>query len=370
MTAMREIPAAGRVVVAMSGGVDSSVAAALLQESGADVVGVTLRLYDDGGQKAGDGREKGRACCAGRDIEDARAAAARLGIAHHVLDYAARFREAVIEPFAAAYAAGETPIPCVLCNQTVKFHDLLGAARLMGAEALATGHYARRIIGPDGPELHRAADGERDQSYFLFATTRAQLDLLRFPLGALTKAEVRAIARRRGLSNADKRDSQDICFVPDGDYARLVRRLRPDAVAPGEIVDRDGRVLGRHDGIAGFTIGQRRGLGLGGRCADGSPLFVLDLDAKRRRVVVGPREALATRRVTLREPNWLAGRPPADASEVRVKLRSAQADAPAWIAEAGQALELAAAQSGVAPGQAAVIYAGQRVLGGGWIARA
>lgn len=352
----------------MSGGVDSSVAAALVQESGVEVVGITLRLYDDSSPKAG------RACCAGRDIEDARAAAERLGIAHHVLDYEARFRAEVIEPFAEAYAAGETPVPCVLCNQTVKFRDLLDAARLMGAAALATGHYVRRVDGPEGPELHRAADSERDQSYFLFATTRGQLELLRFPLGGLTKPEVRAIARRRGLPNAEKRDSQDICFVPDGDYAKLVRKLRPDAVAPGEIVDQNGAVLGQHDGIAGFTIGQRRGLGLGGRTlgdlgGGGAPLYVLALEPTRRRVVVGPRAALATRRVPLRDMNWLPQTPPADATEVSVKLRSAQAGAPAWIAEGGQALQLATAQLGVAPGQAAVIYAGDRVLGGGWIAR-
>jgi tRNA-specific 2-thiouridylase len=361
-----------RVVVAMSGGVDSSVTAAWLVEQGYDVVGITLQLYDHG---AAVGR-KG-ACCAGQDIYDASRVAEKLGMPHYVLDYESRFREEVMQAFADSYVRGETPVPCVLCNRTVKFRDLLATARDLGADALATGHYVRRRVGPEGPELLRGADPARDQSYFLFGTTREQLDLLRFPLGDLAKDETRAMARRFDLPVASKPDSQDICFVPDGDYARVVEKLRPEAAEPGDIVHADGSVLGRHQGIIHFTVGQRRGLGIGGRREDqdGEPLFVLKLDPQRRQVVVGPRTLLGQSLVELREINWLSTTPASSAGErVLVRLRSTQALAPATLFVEGEKgrIVLDQPQAGVSPGQACVFYdfaRGERVLGGGWICR-
>jgi len=348
-----------RIVVAMSGGVDSSVTAALMKRAGHEVIGVTLQLYSGAAQRKG-------ACCAGQDIYDAKRVAERLGIAHYVLDYEARFRERVIADFADTYARGETPIPCVRCNERVKFADLMQTARDLGASALATGHYVRRADGDHGPELHAARDASRDQSYFLFATTRAQLDFLRFPLGDMEKRDVRAIAAELGLPVADKPDSQDICFVPDGDYARVVERVKPDAARDGDIVDENGRVLGRHKGVINFTIGQRKGLGLSG---NDEPRFVLSLDARENRVVVGPRAALATARFTLRDVNWLF-----DAGETidcAVKVRSMRPPVPARIVPEGRGarVELGEPEESVAPGQACVFYAGSRVLGGGWIAR-
>lgn len=358
-------PAQTRVVVAMSGGVDSSVTAAMLARDGYDVVGVTLQLYDHG---AAIGR-KG-ACCAGQDIHDARRVADTIGIPHYVLDYESRFRQAVMEDFADTYLAGETPIPCVRCNQRVKFRDLLDTARELGADALATGHYARREAGPTGAQLLRAADRAKDQSYFLFATTRAQLDLLRFPLGGMAKDETRALAERFALPVAAKPDSQDICFVPNGSYAAVVEKLRPGAAEPGEIVHVDGRLLGRHAGIIHFTVGQRRGLGVGG----GDMLYVVRLEPATHRVVVGPRESLAVPELTVRELNWLGDLPlNGNGIAAEVKIRSASPPAAATIhaAGAGRArVVFDRAQEGVAPGQACVIYSGERVLGGGWIERA
>jgi tRNA-uridine 2-sulfurtransferase len=358
-------PTDHRIVVAMSGGVDSSVTAALLVEHGFEVVGVTLQLYDHG---AAFGRK--HACCAGQDIHDAARVAERLGIAHYVLDYESRFRAQVIDDFVDTYRRGETPVPCIRCNQRIKFRDLLTVARDLGASALATGHYVRRVRGRNGPEMHRARDTARDQSYFLFATTPAELDFLRFPLAGLAKDETRALARRFGLAVADKPDSQDICFVPQGSYAGVVARMRPEAAEPGDIVDRDGRVLGRHPGIAYFTVGQRRGLGL----APADPLYVLAIEPETRRVIVGPRADLAQTRVALGELNWLPrDPPPTDGVLLTAKLRSAQPPATATLyptdGAGGALLVFDTPIAGVAPGQAAVLYDGERVLGGGWIRR-
>ncbi|MFO1171347.1 MAG: tRNA 2-thiouridine(34) synthase MnmA [Hyphomicrobiaceae bacterium] len=361
---------ATRVVVAMSGGVDSSVVAGLLKGAGYDVVGITLQLYDHGAAT----HRKG-ACCAGQDIHDARRVAEHLGIPHYVLDYEQRFRRDVIDSFAASYAGGETPVPCVTCNQTVKFRDLLTVARDLGAAALATGHYVETRAGPDGIELYQAADPERDQSYFLYGTTREQLAFLRFPLGGLEKSEVRRIAGELKLPVAEKADSQDICFVPSGRYSDIVARLQPEAGEPGDIVDLSGRVLGRHKGILHFTIGQRRGLGI----ASGEPLFVVGLDRSLRRVVVGPREALRVDRIRLRETNWLGAGPLGDLAgdglEIAVRIRSTGQPRPARLRmEAGEAVvEIAGGEEGVSPGQACVFYAHAggraRVLGGGTIAK-
>ncbi len=359
------LSAGDRIVVAMSGGVDSSAAAALLKDRGFDVVGVTLQLYDHGEAVSRPGT-----CCAGRDIYDARRVADAIGIPHYVLDFEDRFRADVIDDFAETYLRGETPVPCVRCNETVKFRDLLGRARDLGAKALVTGHYVRLRFGEEGPELLTGADPKRDQSYFLYATTRAQLDFLRFPLGGLDKDQTRALAERFSLPVASKPDSQDICFVPEGDYAAVLAKLRPESHAPGEIVHVDGRVLGLHDGIVNFTVGQRRGLGISAP----DPLYVIELDPASGQVVVGPREGLFKDRLGVRDVNWLGGGggPPEGGLAVTVKLRSAMEPVPATVfGLPGKAAEvvLDTPYLGVAPGQACVFYAGERVLGGGWITR-
>ena len=359
-------PSETRVVVAMSGGVDSSVTAALLAEEGYDVVGITLQLYDHGVavQKKG-------SCCAGQDIHDARRVSEELGIPHYVLDYESRFKNQVMEEFADSYIKGETPIPCVRCNQTVKFKDLLETAKDLGADCMATGHYVQRVVAEDGKaQLVRGVDQGKDQSYFLFATTQEQIDFLRFPLGHMDKEETRKHAERFGLVVADKPDSQDICFVPEGRYVDVIERLRPGAMEPGEIVDLDGNVLGEHQGIVRYTIGQRRGIGVGGTA---DPIYVLKLDPATRRVIVGPKEALETREIWVKETSWIGEDVPAEGLPVVAKIRSTRPGVPATIfmeATGRARLVLDEPESGVSPGQAAVFYDGDRVLGGGWIAGA
>ncbi|UTW58077.1 tRNA 2-thiouridine(34) synthase MnmA [Kordiimonas sp. SCSIO 12603] len=356
-------PADTRVVVAMSGGVDSSVTAALLKEEGYDVVGITLQLYDHGVavQKKG-------SCCAGQDIHDARRVSEMLGIPHYVLDYESRFKEQVMEDFADSYIKGETPIPCVKCNQTVKFKDLLDTARDLGADCMATGHYVQRLLGEDGKaQLVRGVDSGKDQSYFLFATTQEQIDFLRFPLGHMDKDETRKQAERFGLIVADKPDSQDICFVPEGKYVSVIERLRPGAMEPGDIVDLDGNVLGQHDGIVKYTIGQRRGIGIGGVS---EPLYVVKLNPLDKQVIVGPKEALLTREIGVKEVSWIGENVPDDGLDVIAKIRSTRPGVPArlFLEQDGKArIQLNETEAGVSPGQAAVFYHGDRVLGGGWI---
>lgn len=362
-----------RVVVAMSGGVDSSVVAALMAQAGHEVIGITLQLYDHGEATARKG-----ACCAGQDIHDAREVAAKLGIAHYVLDYEDRFGSAVMDAFADSYIAGETPIPCVTCNSEIKFKDLLKTAKELGADVLATGHYIRREDGPDGPELRRAVDADRDQSYFLFSTTRDQLEHLWFPLGDLPKPRVRELATELGLSVADKADSQDICFVPTGRYTDVIAKLQPDALNPGDIVHVDGRVLGQHEGIINYTIGQRRGLGIPGP----EPYYVIRLEPGANKVVVGPKSFLDTRQIVLREVNWLGARPledvvtagDAQGLQIAARVRSTQAPQAASLVrlEDGRfAVELHTPSGGIAPGQACVFYSDEgddaRILGGGVI---
>ena len=348
-----------RVVVAMSGGVDSSTVAALLHEAGYEVIGITLQLYD-----FGETLKKKGACCAGQDIHDAKTVAESLGIPHYVLNYENLFKESVMEDFAESYMRGETPVPCIRCNQSVKFRDLLKVAKDLGADGLATGHYIQRFEGTNGPELHRGADFGKDQSYFLFATTAEQLAFTHFPLGGMSKEETRAHAKRFGLIVADKPDSQDICFVPNGDYAKVVARLRPQALEPGEIVHIDGRVLGQHEGVIHFTVGQRKGL----KIAHPEPLYVIRIEPQTRRVIVGEKEALGKARFGIKDMNWIADSIPAEGLSVEVRVRSSQPLMPATIFPDGT-VELFSAYPAISPGQACVAYHGTRVLGGGWIMR-
>ena len=359
-----DLPLNARIVVAMSGGVDSSVVAALLHEAGFDIVGMTMQLYDQGEMLA-----KKKACCAGIDIYDARHVADQLNIPHYVLDYESRFKQSVMEDFANSYLAGETPIPCIRCNQTVKFRDMFGAAKNLGAAALATGHYVRRHVGKYGPELHAAVDSSRDQSYFLFTTTQEQLAFLRFPLGDIAKTATREHARRFDLPVHDKPDSQDICFVPNGDYASIVERMRPGALEDGDIVNLEGQVLGRHTGIINYTIGQRRGLAISS--LTGEPLYVIGIDPQQHRVVVGPKQALARRKIYVKDINWLGY--PAEHQmnyDVTVKIRSSQIPIDAnlhFTDDMHITVTLSQPEYGVSNGQACVFYQGSRVLGGGWI---
>ena len=357
-------------MVAMSGGVDSSVAAALLHEQGYDVIGVTLQLYDD----AAAAGKAGKTCCAGQDIHDARRVAESRGFPHYVLNYENNFRESVINDFADSYIRGETPIPCVRCNQSVKFRDLLAVAHDLGADCMATGHYVQRVMnGGAQSQMLRAIDDTKDQSYFLFATTQEQLDFLRFPLGGWDKSVTREHAIRLGLLTAEKPDSQDICFVPGGDYTKIVKKLRPQAEQPGKIMHVDGRELGDHKGIIHFTIGQRKGLGIGGgHNEDNNPFYVVRIDPASHQVIVGPKEALAKTSLAITDCNWLVGDVPADGLEVSVKFRSSMKPVPARIEKTdhGARIQLEAPQFGIAPGQAAVCYSGTRLVGGGWITRA
>ena len=361
-----EMRATQRVVVAMSGGVDSSVAAALVKSAGYDTIGITLQLYDHG-----DATKRKGACCAGQDIHDARSVAASLGIPHYVLDYESLFRESVIDNFADTYLSGHTPIPCVRCNETVKFKDLLTTAKDLGAEALVTGHYIETSLNDGQWQMRRPVDEKRDQSYFLFSTTPEQLSFLRFPLAHLTKNEIREFAAKLALPVADKPDSQDICFVPNGDYATVIERLRPDCSLPGEIVDMDGNILGQHQGVLHYTVGQRRGLGV----AIGDPLYVVRIDADTRQVIVGPKDALARRTIMLDEVNWLGGEMLSDPIDVKVKIRSTGSPVRANLTLLqGQRAEVSLdiPEEGVSPGQACVFYGADegpaaRVLGGGWI---
>ncbi len=359
-----------RVVVAMSGGVDSSVCAAMLAREGYDVIGVTLQLYDHGAAI-----KSAKSCCAGQDIYDARRVAEMMGFPHYVLDYESNFREQVMEDFADTYLKGATPIPCVRCNQTVKFKDLLQVARDLGADCMATGHYIKRVMGENSPELHRARDFGKDQSYFLFATTKEQLDFLRFPLGGMDKSETRKLAAEYGLNVAAKPDSQDICFVPTGKYTDVIEKLRPDAAKPGDIVDMDGNILGQHRGVMYYTVGQRRGLGLGDDTGT-DPLFVIRLDAKANQVIVGPRKALERFRIYLTDINWIGDGDfdhSLDGTPIRVKVRSTREPRPASLRwhDDQIVVELAEPETGISPGQACVFYAdrddAQRTLGGGWI---
>lgn len=351
-----------RVVVAMSGGVDSSAAAAMMRELGYEVIGITLQLYDMGATPA----KKG-ACCAGQDIHDAKNVASKIGIPHYVLNYESKFKQAVIDDFADSYLRGETPIPCVRCNQTVKFKDLLQASKELNADALVTGHYVRRVEGANGPELHKAIDHEKDQSYFLFTTTKEQLEFTHFPLGGMSKNETRALAAKYGLAVADKPDSQDICFVPGGDYAALVEKLRPGALDPGDIVDLEGKILGRHDGIINYTVGQRKGLGI----SSFEPLYVIKIDPDSKHVTVGPEVALLRNSFWIKDLNWLIDETNFNQLEAKVRVRSSQKETEAIITKEGNLVrvDFHAPKNAVSPGQACVMYVGDRVIGGGWIIR-